>query len=80
MFHDLCEGHHTFSCWLQSWQKLMTHEELFVNTRLYAPSPLAMLIPELRKHAMSLTNSSANSLTPIYYSVQPTLSGGNGDL
>ena len=52
MFHDLCEGRHTFSCWLQSWQKLMTHEELFVNTRLYAPSPLAMLIPELRKHAI----------------------------
>ena len=64
----------------QSWQKLMTHEELFMNTRLHAPSPLAMLIPELRKHAMSLANSSANSLTPIYYSVQPTLSGGKGDL
>ena len=58
----------------------MTHEELIMNIRLYAPSPLAMLIPELRKHAMSLANSSANSLTPIYYSVQPTLSGGKGDL
>ena len=56
----------------------MTHEELFMNTRFYAPSPLAMMIPELRKHAMSLANSSANSLTPIYYSVQPTLSGGEG--
>ena len=63
---------------LQSWQKLMTHEELFMNSCLYAPSPLAMLIPELRKHAMSCANSSANSLTPIYYSVQPTLSGGGG--
>ena len=42
------------------------------------PLPLAMLIPELRKHAMSLANSSANGLTPIYYSVQPTLSGGKG--
>ena len=26
-------------CKLQSWQKLMTHEELFMNTRLFAPSP-----------------------------------------
>ena len=56
----------------------MTHKELFINTRLYAPSPLAMLIPELRKHAMLLANSSGNNLTPIFYSVQPTLSGGEG--
>ena len=57
----------------------MTHEDLFINARLYSPSLLAMLIPELRKHAMLLANSSGNSLTPIYYSVQPTSSGGKGD-
>ena len=41
--------HHPGITDLQSWQKLMTHEELFMNTRLYAPFPLAMLIPELKK-------------------------------
>ena len=51
---------------------------IIINARLYAPSPLAMLISELRKHAMLLANSSRNNLTPIYYSVQPTLSGGGG--
>ena len=56
----------------------MTHEELFINVRLYAPSPLAMLIAELRKHDMLLANSPGNSLTPIYCNVQPTLSGGKG--
>ena len=54
----------------QSRQKLMTHEELFINARLLCPFPLAVLIPELRKHAMLLAYSSGNSLTPIYYSVQ----------
>ena len=53
---------------------------IMINARLYAPSPLAMLIPELRKHAVLLANSSGNNLTPIYYNVQPTLSGGKGDL
>ena len=53
----------------------MTHEELFINARLYA-----MLIPELRKHAMLLANSPVNSSTPIYYSVEPTLSRGEGYL
>ena len=52
---------------------------IIINARLYAPSPLAMLISELRKHAVLLANSSGNNLTPIYYSVQPTLSGGKGD-
>ena len=52
---------------------------IIVNARLYAPSPLAMF-PELRKPAVLLANSSGNNLTPIYYSVQPTLSGGKGDL
>ena len=41
---------------------------------------LAMLISELRKHAVLLANPPGNSLTPIYYSVQLTLSGGEGDL
>ena len=61
-------------------QELMAHEELFINARLYAPSPHAMLITELRKHAMLFAYSSGNSLTPIDYSVQlqPTLSGGRG--
>ena len=58
----------------------MIREELFINARLYAPSSLAMIIPELRKHAMLLANSSGNSLTPIYYSAQPTLFGGKGGL
>ena len=59
----------------------MTHQELFTIARLYAPSPLAMFIPELRKHDMPLfANSSGNSLTPIYYSVQPTLPGEKWDL
>ena len=65
---------------LQSWQKLMTHEELSLMLVFMRPPPLAMLIPELRKHAVLLANSSGNNLTPIYYSVQPTLSGGKGDL
>ena len=47
------------------WQKLMTHEKLFINARLYAPSPNEMLIPEMRKHAMLLAYSSGNSLTPM---------------
>ena len=53
-------------------------QRIIINAHLYAPSTLAMLIPELRKHAVLLANSSGNNLTPIYYSAQPTLSGGGG--